>query len=88
MAIDTAGDIVFYAKRGQHLLHIHMGDLGANGHVQGLLAPIFDVDLRPCDAASQAKDRRECEVTVMQHQVGGHIVQGLVGHQHCLALEV
>ena len=88
MAIDTTGGLVFHAKCSEHLLHVNMGNLGADGHVQRRLAPVLTLDLRPCGAAGQAKDRRECEVTVMQHQVRGHIVQGLVGHHHRLALEV
>ena len=46
-----------------NLLHVNMGDLGADGHVQRRLAPVFDFDLRPCEAVGQAKDRRECEVS-------------------------
>ena len=56
--------------------------------MQRRLAPVFHLDLRPCDAAGQAKDRRECEMTVTQRQVRRHIVQGLVGDHHRLALEV
>ena len=88
MAIDTAGGLVFHPKHSQNLLHIDMGDIGLDGTVQRRLAPVVDLDLRTQGAACQVKDRPEREVTVLQRQVRGHVVHGLVRNHHRGALEV
>ena len=88
MAIDTASSLVFHTKGIEYLRHVDVGDIGADGYVQRRRAPVFDFDLRPCGTAGQLKSRRESEVTVMQHQVCRHVLQGLIGEHHRLALEV
>ena len=88
MPIDTARSLVFQTKGIEDLLHVDMGHLGAHGQVRQRLAPVFEVDPRPGGAAGQVKHRRQCEVTIMERQIRGHIVQGLIGHQHRLALKV
>lgn len=88
MAIDIASSLVCHTKGIEDLLHVDVGDIGADGDVQRRLAPVFEFDPRLCGATGQLKSRRQCEVTIMERQIRGHIVQGLMSHQHRLALEV
>ena len=88
MAIDTARSLVCQTKGIEDLLHVDMDNIGTHGQVRRRLAPVFEFDPRPGGAAGQVKNRRQCEVTIMERQIRGHIVQSLMGHQHRLALEV
>lgn len=87
-AIDTAGGFVFHTKNRQNLRHVDMGNIGLDGTVQRRLATAFDLDLCAHGAACHCKDRPEREMTVLQRQVRGHIMQCLVGNNHRVALKV
>ena len=88
MAIDTARSLVCQTKGIEDLRHVDMDNIGTHGQVRRRLAPVFECDPRPGGAAGQLKHRRQGEVTIMERQIRGYIVQRLLGHQHRLALEV
>ena len=47
MAIDIASSLVCHTKGIKDLLHVDMGNIGADGQVQRRLAPVFEVDPSP-----------------------------------------